>query len=1139
MTIQDQQQRSAALNPTQSFIVQAPAGSGKTELLTQRFLVLLSHVKQPEEILAITFTKKSAAEMRDRIIKALKNALTDIEPESTHAKTTWRLAKKVLQQDKEHHWNLLASPSRLRIQTIDSFNANLTKQLPILSRFGAPPDITDDTAPLYQQAAREFLSHLEDDADWSNAIATILLHMDNNLDDVEKLLINLLKNRDQWLPHITKNLSDPSLRKKLESHLAYVVTCTLEAVNRHAPENLISELLFLARYAAENIRNENAESSIACLLDLTTLPGTTADDKKYWLGISELLITQEENPKKRHWRKKIDKNTGFPAPADFKNKEEKNLAKMMKERMQQLLAEMSSQENFFYALLDIQLSPDPTYQETQWETLAALHHVLHVIVAQLTLTFQQHSKIDYTENSLAALTALGTEEAPTDLALALDYQIKHILIDEFQDTSYSQFRLLEKMTAGWETNDGRTLFLVGDPMQSIYRFREAEVGLFIRARKHGIGSIHLESLTLSVNFRSHSAIVNWVNRCFTRVFPAFDEIATGAVSYASSQPHQTNDNPDSCARLHTHFNADQQTQAETIVQLIQQRKKTHPAEKIAILVRSRTHLADIIPALKKAALTYRAIEIDALTERPFIQDLMALTRALLHPADRIAWLAVLRAPWCGLSLSDLLILSGNDSRIHLWERLQNNEVIASLSTDGQTRLQRTLPILQNKLNERRRFSLRYWIESTWLLLGGPACLAQETDLADAAAYFNLLEKLDHGGDLLNLDALPHYVEKLYATPNNQADDTLQIMTIHNAKGLEFDTVILPHLERKAPNDEKQLLRWMEIPRENEDSALVLAPIHATGQENDTIYEYIKKQHASKNDYEKSRLLYVAATRAKKQLHLLFNLKQTNGEPKPLASSLLEKLWPAIKTEALAYAPQQINLDTEETTDEEKMTLQPFIQRLPAHWHNPIKEKGLADTIAYHQKNSGFLLPDNHPKYIGVLIHQILQQMAKWGCDWWQTKSTALKTAYLKNNLTQLGMMTADIPHTIEKINSAIEKTIADPRGQWILFPHQDAQAELQLTAFIEQEPKQLIIDRTFIDEKNTRWIIDYKTSSCTDDDLEKFLAAEQKKYHPQMQQYFHAMKAVEQRPIRLGLYFPLLQAWREWEPTLTHANVTH
>ncbi len=110
-------------------------------------------------------------------------------------------------------------------------------------------------------------------------------------------------------------------------------------------------------------------------------------------------------------------------------------------------------------------------------------------------------------------------DAPEDLALALGQRIRHILVDEFQDTSYTQFELLEKLTAGWEPGDGRTLFLVGDPMQSIYRFRQADVSLFLKARLEGIGAIRLEPLTLSVNFRSRPEIVEWVNRTF-RIDPA-------------------------------------------------------------------------------------------------------------------------------------------------------------------------------------------------------------------------------------------------------------------------------------------------------------------------------------------------------------------------------------------------------------------------------------------------------------------------------------------------------------------------------------------------------------------------------------------------------------------------------------------
>src|SRR6202044_1597504 len=107
-------------------------------------------------------------------------------------------------------------------------------------------------------------------------------------------------------------------------------------------------------------------------------------------------------------------------------------------------------------------------------------------------------------------------------------------IDEFQDTSITQFQLLEKLIAGWERHDGRTLFVVGDPMQAIYRFRDAEVGLFIKTWKNGIKNIKLERLTLTLNFRSSPSIVAWNNQCFSQLFPNCDLLAEGGVSFKHS-----------------------------------------------------------------------------------------------------------------------------------------------------------------------------------------------------------------------------------------------------------------------------------------------------------------------------------------------------------------------------------------------------------------------------------------------------------------------------------------------------------------------------------------------------------------------------------------------------------------------------
>ena len=120
---------------------------------------------------------------------------------------------------------------------------------------------------------------------------------------------------------------------------------------------------------------------------------------------------------------------------------------------------------------------------------------------------------------------------PTDLALRLDYQVRHLLVDEFQDTSPTQMTLLARLTAGWEPGDGRTLFCVGDPMQSIYRFRKADVGLFLAAAADGIGDIPLERLALCRNNRSCPPVIDWINDVFRDVFPASDDVPGGAIRY--------------------------------------------------------------------------------------------------------------------------------------------------------------------------------------------------------------------------------------------------------------------------------------------------------------------------------------------------------------------------------------------------------------------------------------------------------------------------------------------------------------------------------------------------------------------------------------------------------------------------------
>src|SRR5438477_5242038 len=180
-TVPDAPQRERALDPAASFIVQAPAGSGKTEILIQRFLALLARVDRPEEIAAITFTIKAAAEMRGRIFDALGRARREACPDTPHEERTWQLARAALERNDALGWKLEESAERLRVQTIDALCASLTRQMPVLSGFGAQPEVVEDASALYREAARNLLGALEDaDDDAAGDVAQLLRHVDNN-----------------------------------------------------------------------------------------------------------------------------------------------------------------------------------------------------------------------------------------------------------------------------------------------------------------------------------------------------------------------------------------------------------------------------------------------------------------------------------------------------------------------------------------------------------------------------------------------------------------------------------------------------------------------------------------------------------------------------------------------------------------------------------------------------------------------------------------------------------------------------------------------------------------------------------------------------------------------------------------------
>ncbi len=527
----DRMAREQALDVSRSFIVQAPAGSGKTELLSLRFLGLLATCDAPEEVLAITFTRKAASEMRGRIIQALHNAAEATTPDEDNELLRYRnrVAAAVLERDRSRNWQLLENPARLRIQTIDSFCLSLATRIPLLSRVGGVPNLSDDMTRCFSDAVRSTLQQLNTATPLAADIAQLLTHLDNDVGKAEQLLSGLLHSRDQWLTHIlgihASNLID---REYLQTALLELIEESLASLRSQLLPHETA-LVELINHAALHLPPDHPHYRDD-FQPLQSLPGCEAEAMPLWLLLEFLLLTRAKAPA---WRARITTREGFPASITG-NKEQTAICRQRKQLWSDVLVQLSGQQTLLDDIAYLRLLPDPNLEEEQWTFLTALARILTRLSSELLLAFQRHRQVDHAQVAAAALTALGTDDEPTDLALALDYRIRHILVDEFQDTSRLQTDLLKKLTAGWEPDDGRTLFLVGDAMQSVYGFRNANVGIYLSVQEEGLGDIPLTPLTLTSNFRSQAGIVDWVNQVFGTAFPARPDPSRGAVPYTPS-----------------------------------------------------------------------------------------------------------------------------------------------------------------------------------------------------------------------------------------------------------------------------------------------------------------------------------------------------------------------------------------------------------------------------------------------------------------------------------------------------------------------------------------------------------------------------------------------------------------------------
>lgn len=1077
--------RAEVLDPARSFLVRAPAGSGKTELLVRRVLGLLAHVDEPEEILAITFTRKAAGEMRGRVLAALARAAAGGDDP---------LARAALARDAARGWGLVAHPARLRIQTIDALNAALAGSSPVSAGASGLRTPVERPAELYAVAARQAFELVAGDDDLGIAAATVLRHFDNRLPRAVGLLADMLGRRDQWLPVLGSGAADPvSLRAALEAGLRTLLAHRVAALDALLPADVAGAFRALTELATAR---RGADADLAA-------DDPLARRRAFWRQAAITWLTEQGD-----WRRRLDRNVGFP-PDDPE----------AKGRAQELLQSLAGHAEFRVALAGARRLPEPAYGDAQWRVLAALVRLLPAAAAALRVEFAARGATDFVELATEALAALAGEGGA--VARRLDARLRHLLIDEFQDTSRTQHRLLDALTAEFAPGDGRTVFLVGDPMQSIYRFREADVGLFMALAAGAPGRLGLTVRTLTANFRSGPAVVDWVNATFARLLPARDDGDAGAAAFAAAAAVQS---PGTGDGVYLHAPADAEAEAAAVATLVAGAQADRPDGSVGILVRSRAHAAVILARLDAAGIAASAVELRRLGETTLAHDLLALTRALTHPADRLAWLSVLRAPWCGLSLTDLERLVGDAPDAVVPELLADATRVARLGADGQARVGRLRDAFALAAGAGTELDLRDRVEGLWNELGGPACAGAELAIADDILGY--LDAVDAGGDCLDVLALARLLRE--EPVGGRAGALVQVLTIHKAKGLEFDTVIVPGLGNRVRGDARPPLLWRELPATAE---LLLAPVNAAGAASDDLYELLWDLAARQAAAELDRLLYVACTRAKRCLHLL----GTPAADGPARGSLLARLaaavpggWPNVgaATDADAAA-------TARAAAVPDWAMLP-LRRLAAGFVRPAPPPALPVPPGRPAALPPPLALDEQPdraRRVGVVIHRLLQYLAASGSEAWPAARLPALQPLVRHLLLAEGLAGPALDAATGRVARALAMTLADPAGRWVLSAgHAEAASEFALTWVDGGRAELAVMDRTLLTTAGERWVIDYKTGEPGPAGLDAFLAGEVERHAPQLQRYRRAWQARGTTPVRIALYFPVLGRLQELDP---------
>ncbi len=1115
----DAAQRTAALVTTRSHHVESPAGSGKTLLLTRRFLKLLAEVRDPAEILAITFTEKAAGEMRERITGFLNGRSPASDPDGEMAS----LAEQALRahQDKAH---LLASADTLNIMTFHGFCSHIARRAPLEAQVTPDFEVIDEDAQtilideIVRAALRGFFSYPATDPR-RRAFENRLLYHNNNWRGITEEFTGIIRNRGRFRDLIAL------IRSTGEGGISELPEILAQRLRGYV-EGRLYNLMYCFRETElgmnwKGFTDHLSEKEAELVMFLPpSLPGGTWERLPTWQTIANALTTKTGGTPLKRFGPKNGFYNGFG-----------------KTPWGGMITGMG--DSCAAALAEIKLLPSPGDMASDMDTLADFIVTAADLIDRYETACRERRVVDFDGLEEAALRAL-TDSDPSEIQLYLDHRIRHLLVDEFQDTNRAQWELVGRLCAGWSPGDGRSLFIVGDPKQSIYSFRNAEVNLFMEAKEGipipGGGKVPLDTHLLTTNFRSGEELIEWINGLFNRVVMKDPDPDADEVPFSSSEPYGGRDGGAVSLSLFTDNDRERAKDREAAWlagKVGEVLRAAGTDASIGVLLFTRNRIGRYLTALKEHGIPVQVREGIGLMDRPEVVHLMKITEFLANPHDDLAGASLLRSPWSWFDANRLYETACKEPESWIEKIL--------FTARSHPEMEPLTQAIENASRRVGRDPLGTTVRGFWEDLDGPRQTASRYGMAGVAncmRFFEILEGAHRGTPLETLRQVKATIDSFYEPADPAASRSpVEMMTIHKAKGLEFDYVFLPFLDW-APLSDVRIDAppyLMERVPGTEGEYLVAMGKDRRRKEIPPAFNLLKTFRKKRRWGEAKRLFYVAATRAREALYMSGIAKET--EDGALVAGRENILKWVMEYEGIADTP----VDAVSAGWNIPVAINPASPPLPPE--EKTAETALPEPYDIQPERPAFIMAKSPSSYAedtlrreanlavdeavfnrirGTVIHTILSTVIRG-------KTLPAEEA-VACALRAEGIGKGQAGKTAGEILEETKKALADPFiARLISAPEIHNEWEMEDVP-TEGRIRSGVIDLAARDG-NTWWICDFKTSRPEDgQSVEEFIAHERGLYRPQLEAYremLSHLKDIPETQIRVGIYLTSLLRWEE------------